>query len=390
MDWLIFGDDYAAHPSTTQHLVRGLPATDRVVWVDSIGMRRPRLTRADSERIWGRIKRVSAGALRRAPAVAGDDLAAPRHANRTDAPAVGPTVSVVRPTVLPWHDRTLARVVNRAALGVVIRRHLSTLGIQRAHAVLANPLAYPYIEGLPIDRVGYLRLDDYPRLPGVDADLVAPADERLLRSADLVFGTARALLPPEGWARKAPVYLPQGVDARHFASVPFREGGPKVLGFFGLLAEWLDSELIGVVADANPEWTLEFRGPVRHWSAELDARPNIHRLPGVPYAELPLALSGWWAAWIPFAITDLTRGVNPLKLREYLAAGFPTASTPLPEVLSLGEDVAVTPTAAAVTEFLAAAERDDLRQRAHRKEAMLAHDWTARATVLRQAFGATP
>lgn len=371
MDWLIFGDDYGAHPSTTQHLVTRLPAGDRVVWVDSIGMRRPRLNRADVARVTGRLQRV----IQRG--------AAPR----TRAPA--PTerrIAVVRPLTLPWHDVSPARWVNRATLQRSIRQKLEALGITRVNAVLANPLALPYLAGLPVDRVGYLRLDDYARLPGVDADLVAPADARLIAEADLVFGTAKKLLPPATASRRAPVYLPQGVDTAHFAAVPFRGDGPRVLGFFGLLAEWLDSALVGAVADANPDWTLEFRGPVRTFDPALAARPNIRLVPGVPYDALPATLGSWWAAWIPFAINELTLAVNPLKVREYLAAGLPTASTPLPEVVALGKDVHVTPTAEAVSEFLVHAASDSPAQRAARRALVSTHDWGARAADLRRAF----
>ena len=368
VDWLIFGDDHGAHPSTTQHLVARFPLTDRVVWVDSIGMRAPRLTTADLRRVTGRLRAIG------------------RRSQKAKAATsrLGPSLRVVRPTVAPWHDSRLARAVNARVLGSQIERALASLGITRPNVLLSNPVGQLYLPKA-VAQVGYLRLDDYPTLPGVDAELVGPLDQRLLREADLVFGTARALLPGPPGGRLH--YLPQGVDTAHWAGVPAPEAGQKTLGFFGLLAEWLDYDLVRDVAAACPGWTLEFRGPVRSAPADLGTIANLRLLPALPYSELPGAIGHWSAAWIPFCRSTLTEGVNPLKLREYLAAGLPTASTPLPEVRALGDDVTLVETAADVSTWLAGSvAADTAAARQARRDRMAAHDWSARAATLRDAF----
>ena len=377
MDWVIFGDDWGAHPSTTQHLVRHLPQGDRVVWVNSIGMRRPRLARSDLRRIVGRLRAM----LRRGRRAGSGTVPAGGGRGR------GPEVHVIEPRVLPWHDRPLAVAAGRRALSHAIER---VCGPKPA-VLLSNPVAIRYLRGLPHGRVGYLRLDDYARLPGVDADLVVATEREVFEEADLVFATARALLPDQSRLRGTATYLPQGVDTEHFASAPLEPPGSRVLGFFGLIAEWIDLSLVCEVARQNPTWTLEMIGPVRCDTRVIDGFDNVRLLPGVPYEQLPAAISGWAAAWIPFVRSQLTDGVNPLKLREYLAAGLPTASTPLPEVRTFAGSVALVDDAEAVSQWLCGAVADDDRSRREaRRASVVEHSWSVRARQLRAAFETRP
>lgn len=147
-------------------------------------------------------------------------------------------------------------------------------------------------------------------------------------------------------------YLPQGVQLDHFAQVPLSPSGHRVLGFFGAIAEWLDFDLIVQVARAAPDWQLQFIGKVEHQPDQLGCLPNVRFLPPVSFSELPGAMSDWAAAWIPFRLNELTRGVNPLKAREYLAAGLACHCTPLPEVAALGEHVMITDRADLVVSWL--------------------------------------
>lgn len=229
----------------------------------------------------------------------------------------------------------------------------------------------------------YLRLDDYPRLPGVDARLAEEAEQRMERLADVKAGTARALLRGDDW-----LLLPQGVDVAHFARRPFSPGTAPVLGFFGLFAEWVDQRLVADVARRHPEWTLEFLGPQRvtpHPS--LKALSNVRFRDPVPFARLPEETAHWRAAWVPFELSPLTVAVNPLKVREYLAAGLPAFSTPLPEVRGL-PGVHVGTTADAVGEFLERAMTDTREASDARRAAMKHASWLSRARQLRAAVQA--
>ncbi len=342
-----------------------------MVWVNSIGMRSPRMRIADISRITRRLGAMAKGRLTREQSQAG---------------AHGiPRVRIVQPRVLPWHHSRLAVAAGRRTLTSSIRRHLSELRATRPNLLLANPVAIRYLDGLSDGPLGYLRLDDYAHLPGVDPKLVQSAEAELFDRADVVFATARALLPTGISARTA--YLPQGVDAQHFASAPIQPPKSRVLGFFGLIAPWVDIALVAAVARTNPTWTLELIGPVQCDTALIDGFDNVRLLPAVPYAELPTAIAGWAAAWIPFVRSQLTEAVNPLKLREYLAAGLPTASTPLPETQSLGALVERVEDAEAVTRWLEGpVSSDSAEEREQRRASVAEHSWSNRAATLRAEF----
>lgn len=355
VDWIVFGDDWGRHPSTTQHLVRALPAGDRVIWVDSLGMRAPRLRWADVRRVFDRLR----------PAPPRLTTGRPgwwRH---------------VRPRLLPWHGRPGARAFNRERL----RTHLGPLcrRLGPLRVLAANPVAAWYLDALRPASVAYLRLDDYPALPGVDAQLARAAETQMLDRADVVFATARALCPPG--AR----YLPQGVDATHFGQTPLAPPRSKVVGFFGLFAEWLDLPFIEAVVDAAPSWTFEFLGPRRVVPTGLMARPNVRFRPAVPYAELPGAIAHWQAAWLPFRADDLGTTINPLKAREYLAAGLPAGTRGLPETRGL-LGMTDLPTVDSALAWLIEAEADTAAARCERRVAMQTESWAHRATTLRGAL----
>ena len=362
MDWIIFGDDFGAHPSTTWHLARHLPASDRVLWVQSLGMRAPRPTRGDLRRLAHKGVQL----LRRpVPAV--------------EAP-IQPTLRVLAPLVVPLHHRGSVVAANRALLGRRLRQAVEEMGLSAPRVLVTNPVAVLYLDALTPHSVAYLRLDDYPRLPGVDAALVVPLEQALCARADRVFVTARSLAPPGVAAQ----YLPQGVDLAHFGAAPLEPPAGRTLGFFGLFAEWVDAQLAADVARACPQWTLEFLGPRRVEPGALAALPNVRFRPAVSYTELPDAVRDWRAAWIPFEVSALTEGVNPLKLREYLAAGLPTACTPLPAAAEVG--VPIVRDAAEVVAWLHTADADTAQARQARRAQVAQHGWDRRAAQLRAAL----
>lgn len=369
MDWIIFGDDWGKHPSTTQHLAKHFPSTDKIIWVESLGMRAPRLTQGDLRRIMDKASEMLELGRRSEDA---QHTRPPHH------------ISVLKPRVLPWHSSPAVASFNRQLLAAQLGQEVSRRGMRDVRVITANPIAYHYIDPLKTCRIGYLKLDDYSRLPGVDAHMVAPMEHTITRHADVVFATAKNLLPDEHLCQRR-VYLPQGVDVAHFEPVSRLTSDEKVLGFFGLIAEWMDFDLIASVARARPDWTLELLGPVRSMPYGLLDAPNITWRPGVAYERLPEAITHWSAAWIPFLVNDLTLAVNPLKLREYLAAGLPTACTPLPEATN--PSVAFIRDAEDVSAWLdAEASSDSRHTRSARHDAVLDDSWTKRADALREAM----
>lgn len=168
-------------------------------------------------------------------------------------------------------------------------------------------------------------------------------EARLLQRADVVFAGGRSLYEARA-SRHDDIHLfPSAVDAAHFnaarAALPEPSDqaqlpGPR-LGYCGVIDERLDLELIAEVAAARPEYSFVFVGPLAKLEpTDLPSGDNLHYLGMKAYSELPAYLAGWDAALMPFALNEATRYISPTKTPEYLAAGLPVVSTPVPDVVS--------------------------------------------------------
>lgn len=307
------------------------------------------------------------------------------------ADAPGPArmgrLSVVRPRVIPYHHVGWVRALNAAVLGPRLRREAAARNFVRPVVLASNPVAAHYLDTIPHEGFVYLRLDDYPSLPGVDPVIARTAEAETARRADLMVVTAPELAFSTVPHREVHL-LEQGVDRAHFAGVPVKPPRSGIIGFYGLLAEWIDWQLVAETARRMPDRRFAFVGPVRWVPDFIRSRPNIELQPAVPYTALPDVMARWDAAWIPFEVTGRTIGVSPLKLREYIAAGLPTVSTPLPAVRAAGLDTTiVTEAGDAATVLYGLTENDDAARRTARKAGIACHDWTARAAELRARVG---
>ena len=169
-------------------------------------------------------------------------------------------------------------------------------------------------------------------------------ERRLLKRADLVFTGGRSLYKSKRSLHPHAHLFPSSVDAAHFrrarcwdAAEPEDQAGlprPRI-GFFGVLDERMDYALLDALAAARPSWHLVMLGPTAKIDpAALPRRPNLHWLGMKSYAELPAYLAGWDAGLMPFALNEATRFISPTKTPEFLAAGVPLVSTPVPDVVS--------------------------------------------------------
>lgn len=370
MDWIVFGDDWGGQPSTTQHLVLNLPTEDRVIWVDSIGARQPRLRLTDAARVWHKARSL---------------LSKAGPAERLYRGTVG-RVERIKPKVLPWHLSSGAVRFNTWSLGGALASRMAQVGIADPILVSSTPVVIQYLPAIPHRKLGYLRLDDYALYPGVDPELIHRTEPAMLSRADAVFATALTLMPA-GIPKEKSHYLPHGVQCEVFARVSLDPPRSRILGFFGTFAEWLDFGLIERVARLAPDWTLEFVGKVEVYPDSLRSIPNLRVLPAVPHRQLPEMAARWSAAWIPYQITERLLTVNPLKIREYLAAGLPTHCTPLPEAASLAPHVMVSDQAEVIHEWMErwrASDSPDARRR--RREFVQGDSWAARATTFRNVM----
>jgi UDP-galactopyranose mutase len=131
------------------------------------------------------------------------------------------------------------------------------------------------------------------------------------------------------------------------------------MGFFGVLDERADLDIIRGIAEARPDWHFVMIGPVvKIDPAALPQLPNIHYLGGKDYKELPKYIAGWDVAIIPFAMNESTKFISPTKTPEYLAAGKPVISTPIRDVVRPYADNKLVHIAATAEEFIMYAEKE--------------------------------
>lgn len=164
------------------------------------------------------------------------------------------------------------------------------------------------------------------------------------------------------------------------------------VGFYGSLAGWIDWDWILALARLLPEWELHLIGPVKAESAEKVAAlrecPNIRLLGPRPHGVLPAYLQAWTAALLPFRDVAQIHACNPLKLREYLAAGTPAVATPFPAAQAYAPEVKIAATVVEAAAYLrglrSRTTEQAAQEKAGRQRRVQNESWAARAATIRR------
>ena len=247
-------------------------------------------------------------------------------------------VFVVVPRLPEGYTSPQSIRAQRAILDQVIAAH----GIDRFVLWYYTPLALKFSDHLRPDAIVYDCMDELSAFKDAPAELTG-LEQALLRRADVVFTGGHSLYEAKRHLHHNIHAMPSSVDVKHFASaraetvdpVDQRELPRPRLGFFGVLDERLDIQLLRGIAEARPMWQLIMVGPVvKIDPAELPRLANIHYLGPKRYEELPAYLSGWDLALLLFARNAATRFISPTKTPEYLAAGKPVVSTSIHDVVT--------------------------------------------------------
>ncbi|MBD0326041.1 MAG: glycosyltransferase, partial [Pyrinomonadaceae bacterium] len=208
-------------------------------------------------------------------------------------------------------------------------------------------------------------------------------EQELFKRADLVFTGGQSLYEAKRHQHARVYAFPSSIDAAHFAQARNIKDEPidqaelarPRLGFFGVIDERLDIELLDGLAQARPDWQLLMIGPVvKIDPADLPRRPNIHYLGSKSYGELPAYLAGWDVALLLFARNGSTRYISPTKTPEYLAAGCAVVSTSIRDVVRPYGQQGLVRIADTVEDFVTAVEaamKDDEPERLRQVDAFL-------------------
>ena len=205
-----------------------------------------------------------------------------------------------------------------------------------------TPMAMEFSDSVDADIVVFDKMDELAAFKGAPPPIVA-FETRLLERADVVFTGGQSLFEAARDRHSNVHAFPSSVDVAHFAqaragAVPDPQdqssiGRPRI-GYFGVIDERLDIELVRRTAELKPDWQFVMIGPViKIDPVALPKLPNIHWLGAKDYRELPAYLAHWDVGFMPFALNEATRFISPTKTPEFLAAGLPVVSTAIRDVV---------------------------------------------------------
>lgn len=362
-DMIMFGEDWGGHPSSTQHLAKHLVKNRKILWFNSVGLRRPKLNKHDFQRIYSKIKNA---------------FSAKKNTSLKDV-KTPKSLYVQNPLAIPVPQNSIEEKINQISLKRLIEKGLQRHKIDRA--VLWTSL--PTVNNITLKDHNSLSIyyccDDFGGLAGVDHEDVLKAEEKLAQSADIIFVTNKKL--SNKFSKEKTYLIPHGVDYELFSTPAHRAQdmvtNKKICGFYGAIHDWLDQELIKKISTALPDWKFMFIGPVQTGVSTIEALPNVKLLGERPHHELPSYIQHWDTAILPFVDNDQIRACNPLKLREYMASGTAVISTKFPAAEEYQDYIYV---ATDVDDFISKITLEDTPQKKkERQELMKFESWQHRA-----------
>lgn len=358
-----FAKDWDDDPTCCNHVMRELAKHNRVLWLNSVSTRSPKLS---SGRDRGRIVR-KLRAFFQGPRRVESDL------------------WVMSPIVLPFPNSRLAARVNVLIIKwtiATLRRRLKMDGFQ-LWSYLPNIGEYAQTLGASV--FVYYCVDEWSGFSNLDSTRIFEAERDVCRQADIVFTACQTLLD-----RKKP-YNPEthlsthGVDHEMFAraldpdtAIPddIADLRGPILGFFGTLDDWVDLPLVAFLARRNPDWNIVLIGKTLIDMSSVAQFPNVHVLGRRSHDTLPAYCKAFSVGIIPYLLVERMKFVNPKKLREYLSAGLPVVSTDFPEVRNYPERCAIGETPEEFerkcSEAIAA---DSPQERRTRSDEMIGETW---------------
>ncbi len=365
---IAFAKDWHEDPTSNHHVLRELAKSRRVLWLNSIATRAPILASSrDLEKIRRKLRELAKG-----PVNVENDL------------------WVMTPLAVPLHHVPAARAFNQRVLRATIRGLRLRLRIKEFQLWTFLPTTGDYVGTLGEDFAVYYCVDEWSMFRYLDREQTVTSERKLLGKVDAVFAISNALAAAKRPYNEHTFVSPHGVDHALFSkaldpqtTVPddLAEIPHPRIGFYGTLRDWVNFDLLAQVAKARPDWHLILIGQQLDDLSAIRDIPNIHLLGQKPHATLPAYCKGFDVGMIPYRIDERMTFVNPLKLREYLSAGLPVVSTPVPEVTLFSNlaRVAVTP-----DEFIVAVERalgeTTAEARAARSKTMQTETWAARVS----------
>lgn len=317
-DFIVFSDDWGRHPSSCQHIFKRIALKNRVLWVNTIGLRSPTI----GKYVIGRgVEKIKSWLypLRK----------------------INDSFYVYSPFMLPFEGIKLIDKFNNWNVSVSVKKVIKRLGFKDAIFWTTVPnvgnLLGAFNESLSV----YYCTDDYSLWPGANRDLIVEQENALDKNSNIIFAVSKVLVDSKSKRNANVFYLPHGVDLEHFNGINRAEPvlpeevrsiqRPRI-GFFGLIYEKIDLDLIKYIAVNNPNYSIVMIGRIAVDVSRFSDVKNVYFLGPRPYEILPDYIKELDVCILPYVRDEQIARSSPLKLKECLAAGKPVVSIDLPEV----------------------------------------------------------
>jgi glycosyltransferase involved in cell wall biosynthesis len=312
---LVFADDWGRHPSSCQHLIERLLPRRRVVWVNTIGTRPPRFD-------WSTVKR------------GGEKLQQwffPRaDPSRACEGAVAvPNLRVVNPKMWPSFRSRFARSLNRRLLLRAVRPIVDAMPVPPI-VITTLPLLADLVGAFPTARWVYYCVDDFGAWPGLDGRTLSGMEAEFVPKIDVVIAVSETLQRHLQELGKSSHLLTHGVDREHFRRPSKLETQATDVLFWGVIDRRMDLTFVRKLSETLTEGSIRLVGPQDNPDPRLLRLPRVQVQSPVAYEELPALAASAGVLVMPYANLPVTRAMQPLKLKEYLATGRPVVVRKLP------------------------------------------------------------
>jgi len=315
---IVFGEDWGVHPSSTQHIIKILSQTRSIIWVNSIGLRKPKLTFNDIFRLFNKFKFFIFNQQKH------------NKTNQSEVIYSQNKFIIINPLVIPCANNWLSLKLSKFILKWQIKLASNKLIIKNPIIWSSLPTSVDYLTLFCSAPCVYYCGDDFESLAGVDHNFVSKKEKELVAKSSYIFTASKEMInkfPPH-----KTVNIPHGVDFSLFSQkINYKPTdlpkGKPIAGFYGSISNWLDQDLLVQAIKALPHWNFVFIGKVNCKIDKLQQFSNVFFLGAKNHTELPLYIKNWNVAMLPFLNNKQIQMCNPLKLREYIASGTPVVTT---------------------------------------------------------------
>ncbi|TWU44352.1 hypothetical protein Q31b_18880 [Novipirellula aureliae] len=315
---LVFSDDWGRHPSSCQHLIGQLLPNAQTTWVNTIGMRPPRFDTVTLRRGFEKLSGWVKPASKRSEAI-------PRP--------LPDGLTVIDAKMWPWMSHRWDRWLNARLL--ISQLHDIAEG---AIAVTTIPIVADLVGKLPVDRWIYYCVDDFSVWPGLDGQAMGKMESEMLPQIDRIIAASDTLAAGIADRGHHAEVLTHGVDLDFWQSdsgckLEILDGLPRPIAlFWGVIDRRMNADWLLALANRIDHGKIVLVGPLQDPDPRLANHPNILMTGPMPFESLPSVARQAAALIMPYADLPVTRAMQPLKFKEYLATMRPVVASSLPAV----------------------------------------------------------